>query len=99
MDRSLAYLALVADSDRLLQHLSQWQYVGPHESVGSVLHRTVERLGVCPVAVQRAIEGLRINTSQPIGRLRRTELIQLVRAIHRHWRRQPEPRQPAASMM
>lgn len=96
MQRSFLRGLLLAESDRLLQKLSQWQHLGPHESVDAVLKRTVEQLGVCPAAVDQVVGRLQIDTSQPVGRLRRTELVQLARTLHRQWRA-GQPRQPAGS--
>lgn len=96
MQRSFIRPALLPEPDRLLQMLSQWQHVGPHDSVDAVLKRAVGQLRVCPGAVDEAMARLQIDKSRPIGRLRRTELTQLARTLHRHWR-DSQPRQPAGS--
>jgi hypothetical protein len=96
MSSSLMRAAVPDEPDRLLRNLSQWQHVGPHQSVGAILQRAVRELGVCPQAAARAAEALQIDTARPIGRLRRTELTQLAHTLHRHWRAS-QPRQPAAS--
>ncbi len=72
-------------ADVILNFLTTRQHVSPHASLISVLEETVERFGCCPQAVDRAIEWLGLDRSQLIGRLRRTELLQLSRAIHRFW--------------
>ena len=72
--------------DRLLQLLTIQQHLNPHEPVAQALARTVDDLDVCPIAVESAIQWLQIDPSISIGRLRRTELTQLARSIHRFWR-------------
>src|ERR671912_235619 len=72
--------------DDLLDALSTQQYLSPHEPLEQALARTADALGVCPQAVSHAVAWLQVNPSTPIGRLRRTELMQLARSIHRFWR-------------
>jgi hypothetical protein len=81
---------LDADFQNLLDELTSRQHLNPHEPVGSVLARTVDCLGVCPVAIEQATKWLSLDVSTPIGRLRRTELTQLARSVHRFWREQRE---------
>ena len=45
----------------------------------------VDRVGACPEAAQHAMQRLDINRDQAIGRLRRGELVQLARTMHRLW--------------
>ncbi len=75
----------VSDAGKLLEYLSQRQYLLPHRPVGQILDETVENLGVCPNAVTQAIQWLQIDASRPIGRIGRTELIQLAQALYRRW--------------
>jgi len=83
---------LQADFERLLEVLTQRQHVSPHEPVANALAATVDEVGVCPVAIEQALGWLGIDPQQAIGRLRRTELMQLARTVHRYWRqRQPGP--------
>ena len=46
---------------------------------------TIERFGCCPVAIARSLEWLRLDGGSAIGRLRRSEPVQLARVIHRYW--------------
>jgi hypothetical protein len=85
MKRSLFRLA-VCEFDSLLDALTTAQYLSPHESLAQALTRTADALGVCPQAVNHAITWLQVKPATPIGRLRRTELMQLARSIHRFWR-------------
>lgn len=70
-------------AESLLEFLTERQYVTPREGVGSVLDLAGERLGVCPVAAARAMDWLDIDPAHALGRLRRTELTQLSRCLHR----------------
>lgn len=72
--------------DRLLQVLTSHQHLHPHEPVAQALARTVDLMDVCPIAIEQAIAWLQIDPTTSIGRLRRTELTQLARSIHRFWR-------------
>ena len=73
------------DVDQILSALSLRQHLRPHETVENSLKAMVGALGVCPDAVASAITWLGLDRARCIGRLRRTELVQLVRAIHRNW--------------
>src|SRR5687768_960218 len=85
---NLSLLRRLSESglDDLLDALTTQQYLSPHEPLAQSLSRTADALGVCPQAVQHAVAWLQVNPATPIGRLRRTELMQLARSIHRFWR-------------
>ena len=85
MHPSMLRRLIVADFENLLANLSTRQYLHPHETVGDTLGASVKTLGVCPQAVQQALAWLHMDRSTPIGRLRRTELMQLARSLHRFW--------------
>ena len=76
----------MGDSERLLQQLTGWQYVRPHDSLRQILLLAGENLALRPVAVEEAARWLQIDVNRPVGRLRRTELIQLARSLGDHWR-------------
>ena len=86
MDR--AYLQRVTDtaSDRVVNLLTTRQHLRPHQPVRDVLQSAMDHLGCCPIAVRRAVEWLQIDPATPVGRLRRSELIQLGKSISRFWR-------------
>jgi hypothetical protein len=73
------------DSNRILEDLASRQFLRPHATVGEVLSAAAERLGFCRHAATRALRWLEIRPQQTIGRLRRTELIQLAQSVHRFW--------------
>jgi hypothetical protein len=80
--------------DRLLEVLTTRQHLRPHEPIEQSLTHTVELMDVCPNAIAQALGWLQIDTSTLIGRLRRTELTQLARSIHRFWRQAAPTPQP-----
>jgi hypothetical protein len=69
----------------MLDHLTSQQHLHPHRTVKDVLDETTTAMGCCPRAIQRGIEWLGIDPARAIGRLRRSELVQLARAVHRFW--------------
>jgi hypothetical protein len=73
------------DSDALLGYLTSRQHLHPHAPVLQVLDQTIDVFGCCPNAVRRALPWLGIAPGTSIGRLRRSELVQLARAVHRFW--------------
>jgi hypothetical protein len=85
LQRNATFTKQTESSDVILNHLTTRQYLQPHASVQDVLAQTVELFGCCPDAITRGIEWLAIDPAQPIGRLRRTELVQLAKAVHRFW--------------
>ena len=74
------------DSDRLVEALSKQQFLKPHGSVEEGIAAVVGELGICPEAARVAVETLGIDPTISFGRLRRTELMQLGRTMHRLWR-------------
>lgn len=86
MDRALLRQSVLADGDRLLQLLTTRQHLQPLTCLGDVLQRLSDELGICPTVIARAMDWLQTDSNTAIGRLRRTELTQLSRALHRFWR-------------
>jgi hypothetical protein len=89
------------DADGLLKELTTLQHLSPRKPLGQVVSQLVDRTAVCPVAADRALGWLGLDASRSVGRLRRGELSQLSRAIHRFWVRalaaeakQDQPAQP-----
>jgi hypothetical protein len=91
MDRAYLRFLAVGNADRIVDALSVQQHVRPHQTVGQALAEVREELGICPLAPDAAIQALQIDPKEAIGRLRRTELIQLGRTIHRLWRQSVAP--------
>jgi hypothetical protein len=86
MNRSTLRRLISSDFENLLDALTTRQHLRPHDTVQAALASTVQQLGVCPNAIEHALQWLQLDGSQPIGRLRRTELMQLARSVHRFWR-------------
>jgi hypothetical protein len=86
MKSSLFRQSVHSELDDLLNALTTAQYLSPHEPLAASLARTVDALGVCPQAVNQAVAWLAVDPATAIGRLRRTEVMQLARSIHRFWR-------------
>lgn len=74
-----------SDAERILSELSTSQHLTPHRPLGQILSAVQENLDFCPMAAQAAIKWLQLDAGKAIGRLRRSELIQLARCIHRYW--------------
>lgn len=81
------------DFQNLLDALTSRQHLSPHEPLAHALARTVDSLGVCPNAIEQAMQWLSLDPAMSIGRLRRTELTQLARSVHRFWRQRQRPQQ------
>ena len=79
--------------------LTRRQFLQPHTPLRDALASTIEELQCCPDAVERAMQWLGLNWDQPIGRMRRTELMQLARAIHRLWNHAEAQKQAQSSQL
>jgi hypothetical protein len=73
------------DFDQLLNVLTMRQHLAPHAALRESLRRLVAELDVCPQAIEQSLAWLKLDGSKSIGRLRRTELMQLARTIYRIW--------------
>ena len=86
MNESYLRFLAVGDADRVVEALTRRQFIRPHQTVGAAVAGVVEELGVCPEAAREAVEFLGVDSGISVGRLRRTELIQLARTVYRMWR-------------
>ena len=75
----------ITDADGLLRELTVRQHLTPHRPLGQVVAEIVERVGACPVAADGAMTWLDLQPDRSIGRLKRGELSQLARSMHRLW--------------
>jgi hypothetical protein len=73
----------VLEAEALLLELTTRQHLHPRSPLGTVLVET----RACPVAAQRAMEWLGLDGATAVGRIKRAELIQLARSLHRFWKR------------
>ncbi|MEA2708308.1 MAG: hypothetical protein QOF78_909 [Phycisphaerales bacterium] len=84
MNRSLLRRPPNSGTDDLLDALSTRQHLSPHEPLAqSLSHAAAATADTCPQAISQAMARLQLDPARPIGRLRRTELMQLARSIHR----------------
>jgi hypothetical protein len=74
------------DVDALLNGLTTQQFINPQQPLNEALGVAREKIGFCPLAAETALQWLQMDGRQAIGRLRRTELMQLARCIERFWR-------------
>jgi hypothetical protein len=81
MQRNLLQQIIEADVDRLTNFLSERQFVEPHQSIDGILRQAVERFGFSPAVIENSLRWLRIDKNLAVGRLRRTELVQLGRTL------------------
>ena len=74
-----------SDANTILGSLSTRQHIDPHRPLKDSLAHAQAQTGFCPDAAERAMQWLQLDPEAPIGRLRRSELMQLARSIHRYW--------------
>jgi hypothetical protein len=75
------------DSAKVLNLLSERQYVQPRSSIEEVLNDSGQAVGVCPAVAARAMDWMGMDHGRAIGRLRRDELSELARCLTRFARR------------
>lgn len=75
---------------QILSFLTVRQHLHPHALLSELLEQLSSQTGCCPRAISEALNWLKIDSAVRVGRLRRTELNQLARAIHRYWMRQAD---------
>jgi hypothetical protein len=86
MQREYLRRTFANNSCEVVELLTTRQFLHPHLPLTTVLQSAMDELGCCPAAIQRALEWLQMDPALAIGRLRRSELIQLGKSIHRFWR-------------
>jgi hypothetical protein len=74
-----------ADASAILAFLTSRQHLRPHTPIGEILQQTMQIFGCCPQAIERGMDWLGIEAERPLGRFRRSELVQLANAIFRFW--------------
>jgi hypothetical protein len=81
------------DRDALLAYFTERQFLRPHERMGMSLRDGIERLGICPDAVDKCVARLGLDLERPIGRFKSTELKQLSASLERiaRWQAQIQP--------
>jgi hypothetical protein len=76
---------MTTNADDILDELTTRQHLTPGRTLKEIVAETVASTGVCASAADRALVWLKLPADRPIGRLRRSELIQLARSMHRFW--------------
>jgi hypothetical protein len=79
------------DSNAIVELLTARQHAHPRVSVAATMEYATRQLGCCPAAIARAVDWLQMDVSRPIGRVRRSELLQLARSVYRFWRHTTPP--------
>jgi hypothetical protein len=69
----------------IIERLQAEQFIRPHQTVGEAMERARQVVGFCPDAAAHAMRWLEIDPNRKVGRLRRTELLQLARCLERAW--------------
>jgi len=86
MNYSYPQFVASGSADRIIDVLTDQQHTRPHQTVAGAVAASAVAVGFCPEAGQQAVESLGVGPHTVVGRLRRTELIQLAKVIHRYWR-------------
>ena len=73
-------------ADTILDVLTRKQFVHPHATLEQILTETLQELGAPPDSGNSILQRLSLDPAGAIGRLRRCELTQLARVLHREWR-------------
>jgi hypothetical protein len=84
------------DSNAIVELLTTRQHTHPRDSVRDTMEHATRTLGCCPAAIARAVDWLQMDVNRPVGRLRRSELLQLARSVYRFWRHTAAPVAPVA---
>jgi hypothetical protein len=71
--------------------LTQIQYLTPHAACMKVIAQAADRTGLCGHPADRALRRLDIRPSLAVGRLSRSQLLQLAHTFYRFARRLPAP--------
>lgn len=86
MSRNYLRQLILLSSDMIQDALMRRQHLRPHQPLSAAMSDVAAELAVSPEVVRQTLSWLDVDAARPIGRLRRTELTQLARSLHRHWR-------------
>jgi hypothetical protein len=98
MSRKYLRQLILLSADMIQDSLMRRQFLRPHQPLSAALGDVAAELAVSPDAVSQTLAWLDVEATRPIGRLRRTELTQLARSLHRHWR-QATGKHPAVAIV
>src|SRR5438309_12024440 len=85
MDRMYGRVVGMGQADRIALLLENRQYLQPHQELGEALADLSRDVGFCEGAAASAMAWLQLAEHTKIGRLRRSEIMQLASAIDRLW--------------
>ena len=71
--------------------LTQMQFLRPHAACLTVLTRAADQVGLCGQPAVRVLQRLDLTPSTAVGRLSRSQLLQLANTFYRFARRLPAP--------
>jgi hypothetical protein len=74
------------DCVAICEFLSSYQYLHPHAPIGEAVEQAVAKVECCPEAAEQAIQWLQLDGQASIGRLRRSQVVQLAQSMYRFWR-------------
>ena len=80
-----------ASPEPLVAQLQTQQHLYPHRPLHLALLNLEQFTGLCPLASEQAISALSLDPHVKVGRLRRCQLLQLARTLHRLWRQNRPP--------
>ena len=71
--------------------LTQMQYLNPHGACAAALTKAAAKTGLCAQPAARVLRRLEITPTMAVGRLSRSQLLQLANTFYRYARRLPAP--------
>lgn len=98
MSRNFLRQLILLSAEMIQEALMRHQYLRPHQPLRTVLADVASEFAVAPDVVNRTMDWLGVDATRPIGRVRRSELTQLARSLHRHWR-QPVAKPVGATLV
>ena len=98
MDRQLAVFRQSVEIDQIASEITQQQHLRPHQTIAEAIERAQVSSGHWLSDAGQAIQSLNIDAERQIGRLKRTEIVQLARDIYSYWQQAIGNRQGAACL-
>lgn len=86
MDRTYLRFIAAGSGKQIVDALTEQQHLSPHQGLELAISAAGAKVGFCTEAARRAMETLQMDANAAIGRLRRTEILQLSHTILRNWR-------------
>ena len=90
MDRAYVRSLSQTHAEIICKALASQQHLHPHRALATAVAEAGRIVGFCSGAAEQAIRWLQADPARSIGRMRRTELMQLARSIDRFWQQATE---------